>query len=427
MRNISVYGDEGAIRLQEVLQFVLQSTKPARQSDTRYPAPLPLATPARLLSVEISDFLKDAQRRNLRSATIKAYARTLGLLQRVTGDIQASRVAHTHIHKLWDVLTWAPEDCSSNPVHANKSADQLIAEGKSGNRQRPAPLTLERHRRFLGAFFNQLKTAGAIAHSPMDAFKQAKPDLMAKSEHDKRPFTDEELKRIFAPETFPKWAKKYPHRWWAPMIGLHTGARVNEVAQLKTTDIIKKEGMWCMAIRKTADEGFYVDGRPASKQSLKNASSERTIPIPDALIKAGFLGFYMDVKEAGCAYLFPQLIPKVTDKGLVAGRHSQALMNQFGLYLRKLGIDDVAFHGFRHTLSTALGRLNVTPQNLALITGHTVRHAVPELQANYIHTSETEDLAKKKQVLELFKPDIELPSYKRGQFKDQLCIKPKQS
>ncbi|NNC25088.1 integrase, partial [Salinisphaera sp. USBA-960] len=67
-------------------------------------------------------------------------------------------------------------------------------------------------------------------------------------------YTAADLQKIFDPKTFIPWAMKYPHRWWAPMLGMHTAMRVNEVAQLKVRDIVCENGTWCFAIQKTADE-----------------------------------------------------------------------------------------------------------------------------------------------------------------------------
>ncbi|CEE68260.1 hypothetical protein XAC71A_850001 [Xanthomonas citri pv. citri] len=77
------------------------------------------------------------------------------------------------------------------------------------------------------SFFGKLVKAKAIPMSPMDAFPEIKKDLVVDMNKPERLFNEEELQRIFSPKTFPAWAKKYPHRWWLPMISLYTGARIN--------------------------------------------------------------------------------------------------------------------------------------------------------------------------------------------------------
>ena len=60
----------------------------------------------------------------------------------------------------------------------------------------------------------------------------------------RRPFSDEELKTLFDPKTYLPWAKTAPHYWWGPILGLYTGGRVNEIAQLKVADIVERHGQW---------------------------------------------------------------------------------------------------------------------------------------------------------------------------------------
>lgn len=94
-----VSGREAAIHAQEIINDACERARRARlgKNATRYPEPLPIAAPARLLSVEISDYLADRERMGLVRDTIEATTRTLKLLQMACGDIPVSRIDHTHI------------------------------------------------------------------------------------------------------------------------------------------------------------------------------------------------------------------------------------------------------------------------------------------------------------------------------------------
>ena len=74
---------------------------------------------------------------------------------------------------------------------------------------------------------------------------------------------------------------KAPHRWWVPMIGLHTGARINEVAQLKLNDIVQEAGVWCIKIQKTVDADLSHRDRNRSRQSLKAKQPSERSPFPN--------------------------------------------------------------------------------------------------------------------------------------------------
>lgn len=106
----------------------------------------------------------------------------------------------------------------------------------------PSAHTMNKHRRRLSVFFNGLVDADLIAKSPL---KDLGPEIDTSIELDTgRPFTDFELGQIFDPVRFLPWAKFSPHRFWGPMLGLCTGARVNEVAQLYLDDVHEVNGIW---------------------------------------------------------------------------------------------------------------------------------------------------------------------------------------
>lgn len=423
-RDIVLTGREAAINLQELVDTACEKTKRyrIRKDGTRYPEPLPMGTPARLLSAEIADYLGDMGRRNLKTGTIEQTARSLAILKIVCGDIPVSRIDHKHIYALWDLLRWAPPNLTRDSKLAGLSPEALIARGKAAGAPAPAVATMELHRRFLTTFFGKLVKARAIAFSPMEPFGEMKRDLVEDPSKAERLFTDEDLQRIFDPQIFVPWASKFPHRWWAPILGLYTGARINEIAQLKVADIVDERGVWCLAVRKTLDEDLAASAGARSRQSLKGKSAVRRIPIPSAVLEAGFLDFVADMRECGHPRLFPHLSAGVNRKtGETNARYSQALLVQFGVYLKGLGFPKgVGFHAFRHTLATDLDNQGVREEEVALITGHSVSKKVPVLQDHYYHRNPDAVRVRQARTLALYKPPVQLPVYQRGQFAKRL-------
>lgn len=424
-----VCGREAAINTQEIFGTAFERTRriSTGKTGTRYPEPLPVATPARLLSVEIKDHLGDMERRCLQPDTIESTARTLKLLKMTCGNIPVSRIDHKHMYQLWDLLRWAPPGLTASPDFTTLCYADVIAEGKRLDVPPPAPATLEKHRRFLVSFFNQMVRTRAIPASPMDAFSEIKKDLVVDPNKPERLFDDRDLQRIFAHERYMAWARQHPHRWWAPMIGLCTGARINEVSQLKVADILQECGTWCIAFRKTVDADLAHNTRVRSRQSLKGRAAVRTIPIPQPLLDAGFLDFLADMKECGHPRLFPHLSAGVNRKtGQTNARYSQGLLAQFGVYLKGLGFaKGVGFHAFRHTFATELHHQGIADEDIALVTGHSVSKKVPVLHEAYFHKKPAVARTKQARVLESYRPPVDLPVYKRGQFKGALGARAK--
>lgn len=423
-KDIRVQGRESAIQLQEMLNSASDRSRRnrLRKDGTRYYSEMPIGAPARLLSSEIDDYLQYMEHRGLRSRTIDANARSLALLMIVTGDIPVSRIDTKHIHKFWQLMQCAPPSLATTPRLQQLSADELIELGRQMGAPVPARATLELHRRFLATFFNGLVKAQAIPHSPLSAFPSIKKDLIEETHRSERLLGDDDLQKIFNPDSFLPWAMKFPHRWWCPMIGLYTGARINEVAQLKVADIVQEQGMWCIAFRKTIDADLANASGARSRQSLKGKSAVRTIPIAEPLLAAGLLDYVADIKSTGHPRLFPNLSAGISRKtGETNARYSQALLIQYGTYLKQLGFPKgVGFHAFRHTLATALDNLGVRTEDVALITGHSVVKTAPVLQASYYHTKPDCVRARQKAALDLYKPPVELPTYTRGQFRDRI-------
>ncbi|MDH5824207.1 site-specific integrase [Luteimonas sp. RD2P54] len=424
IQDVEVTGREAAINLQETIHVLVDRAQRRRdrKDGTRHPHPLPIGSPARLLSVEVADYLADMQRRRLQPHTIKAAGRTLQILTMACGDIPVSRIDHKHVTTLWDLLRWAPPNLTSDATYQGMTAEQIIALGKRARVACPARATFELHHRFLTTFFNKLVKLRVIGFSPMDAFGAMKRDLVEDPNKPERLFSDEDLQRIFNPEVFVPWAIKFPHRWWAPILGLYTGARINEIAQLKVADILEERGVWCLAIRKTVDEDLAQSNGEKSRQRLKGKSAVRKIPIPQPVLDAGLLDFLADMQEFGHPRLFPHLSAGVNrTTGESNARYSQGLLNQFGAYLKDLGFPKgVAFHAFRHTLATDLDNQGVPAEEVALITGHSVSKRVPVLQDTYYHHKPNAVRLRQAKALAHYKPAVELPVYRRGQFAPRL-------
>lgn len=76
-------------------------------------------------------------------------------------------------------------------------------------------------------------------------------------------FTDVEIKRLFNPETFLTKGIK-PHNFWIPLIGLYTGARIEEIAQLKLDDIVE-----CDLADPLTDAAANIELRTVSSRTFR--------------------------------------------------------------------------------------------------------------------------------------------------------------
>ncbi|RBQ31240.1 hypothetical protein CRU92_08695 [Arcobacter sp. FW59] len=90
-----------------------------------------------------------------------------------------------------------------------------------------------------------------------------------------------------------------PHIFWSVFLGIFTGARPEELAQLRICDIKKSE-----------DGVFYLEINDEDEKSLKTVNAIRHMPICRQLIDLGFLNYIQERKNAKAKDLFDLKISK---------------------------------------------------------------------------------------------------------------------
>lgn len=144
---------------------------------------------------------------------------------------------------------------------------------------------------------------------------------------------------------------------WGPLVGIYTGARLNEIAQLHLKDIQQVDGIWCFDFN---DEG--------DRKSLKTEASRRLVPMHQRLIQLGLPNYVSDKQRLGQEKLFPTFTydPK-NGWGRRLGHHfNTRLLPELGIKSREL-----VFHSLRHTVITQLMRTGVDLAVVQALVGHT--------------------------------------------------------
>lgn len=171
------------------------------------------------------------------------------------------------------------------------------------------------------------------------------------------PFELADLKRIFDPTNYRKMRKA--HAYWGPLLGLYTGARVAEIAQLFLRDFIKKGGRDCINIAADSDG-----------QSVKNESSKRLVPLHPDLLKLGLLDYVEELRKRGEERLFPLM--RIDSKAGAGNSISKA----FSYYLSGLNIKPrrkngtVGFHSLRKNVIQELQGSELSEERRRALVGH---------------------------------------------------------
>jgi integrase len=133
-----------------------------------------------------------------------------------------------------------------------------------------------------------------------------------------------------------------PHIHWLNWLSSFNGGRLSELAEADTRDIVTKEGVWVMEIKKTIR---------VPDQRRKTRVSSRDAPLHSALLAEGLLDYREGIiSEYGDGPLFPQ-IP------LDAYGRRNGVSSPISKWLRNfVGIKDPRkpFHSHRHTATSYL-------------------------------------------------------------------------
>jgi integrase len=245
-------------------------------------------------------------------------------------------------------LSRCPQYFGLRPEFEGKTLRQVVES--AGTYKTISAVTVNNRLRKLSAFLNWCKSNSYITDNPLVGMKM----MTGASKEARLSFDNGDLRILLDLNVLQVEARKHPWRYWLPLLGRCTGARLEELCQLRVHDFIEQQGVQCIRID-DSHEG----------QNLKNAGSRRLLPLHPALIELGLLRHVESVRATGADRLFPELEP-------VRGKLGHAPSKWFGRYKSKRGISDPkkTFHSFRHTLIDELRDAGVQDSLIKRIMGH---------------------------------------------------------
>jgi integrase len=176
-----------------------------------------------------------------------------------------------------------------------------------------------------------------------------------------RDFSQDEAQKILA-ATYSDFTSCNVHerlaRRWIPWLCAYTGARVNEISQLRGIDVKQIGGIWTLHI--TPDAG-----------TVKNGET-RQVPIHAHLIEQGFIQV---AQSAGSMPMFYD-VSRITRPG-IANRYYKKVGERLRDWIRlEVGLVDPNVqpnHGWRHTFKTRAIDAGIAERVADAIQGHAPR------------------------------------------------------
>ncbi|MDL0433829.1 site-specific integrase [Marinobacter sp. TBZ242] len=337
---------EGAERLVKAWAQAKGTAGPSDVEDVPYSARGLVASPgsspakSERLSVLFDQFASErlAEAREKSKETMRQH---LNVFIELMGDLPATKLTKQVVREFIKLLKTYPTHRNHGRWKAMSLAD-IRASGKK-------PISETTQHNIIGnlhTFAAWLVEIDELASNPF----RIKLKKKAKAPDPSRTWTDEELRRWFHSDLLLKHRNcpRYAWKFWLPLIAIHCGARLEELAALSPSDFFEHEGVQAFKIH--GEDGRFV----------KNVSSWRVVPVHSHLVSMGLLDYVASRKGQ------ERLFTIEPYKGQYGKRASKAFV-----YLRDQLNISPDFHGYRHTVIEALKLKGAPLTHIEWLVGHT--------------------------------------------------------
>jgi len=303
------------------------------------------------LSESFCDVTDPAERKKIAKARRQNEA-VISQFQRAIGRDHIADIKQEDLHFYVSVLARLPKVYGKSTKDRELTLAELMerAEGLPGEEVGLSSATVNRNITILNNFLKFSRSRGA---RPTEQLFTS--DLRQKTSADERSarlaFTDSDVATL---AKHPIWSGcQSPRRrndkgsliiadglYWGPILAAASGARREEIMGLAVEDIILDHPVPHILIR------------PNGARRLKNASSERSVPIHSRLIELGFIDYVREAQVKCETDLFPELqpaSPAETYGNVFYKPWKTALDQQLGGNASRK-----TFHSFRHRVVTSL-------------------------------------------------------------------------
>ena len=265
---------------------------------------------------ELSElFLKSRINRGFGAKTIRDYQDSNKLLLEVFGDIPIDSLEHQHGRDYIDILRQLPSNKTKK--YPGKSIKELV---QMKNADLMSQRTITKHVEKVSALFNWAIKQG---YTNQNVFR-GKLESIRKTVVVEKHFTKQELDLVLGDALKAESLKQdKPERYWVTMIAAYSGARLNEICQLNTSDIQQHSGIWVMNLTDDSED-----------KSIKTEAGNRIIPLHPRLLKLGFFDYVQQIRNGNHQKLFPNL------KKMLSTGYGTLISRWFDRYLKRLGIEE---------------------------------------------------------------------------------------
>lgn len=331
-----------------------QDANPAPRTAPAAVSKAPIEEDALPFADVVSRYFDELERTNALAAKTEGEKRdALALLSELTEDKPPALMTKADAQEVKAVLFKLPKNRNKNPKTRHLPLREML---EVSGIERIAARTMNVYLGHMQSLFTWAVSNGYASENIFSGLRIKRTGRGANE--GRRAFSAEQLRIMFAhlTERDSRLVTKDVHKWPA-LIGVFTGMRLNEIAQLEVQDIELHNEVWCINVTPDGEDN----------KRLKNSSSKRRVPVHDRLISSGFLEYHQAQKASGHTRLFPELTYSPQNG---YGRNAGRWFNERFLLELGLGGQGLVFHCLRHTMITRLAQAGVDEPLLKALVGH---------------------------------------------------------
>ena len=249
------------------------------------------------------------------------------LFIRICGDKPMEAYTSEELQNFVEDVSKLPPNINKSPKYRDKTIDEILA---MDIKKTIAQNTLKKRIDWINILFEWARKADYVSKNRTEGLTFGKKK--GKNARDERdPYEKFDLDRLVNSLCYDPTR---PERFWAPLLSLHSGLRLDEGCQLYLYDI------------KYDENGIpFFDINDEMDKKLKTLSSKRCVPVHPLLIELGFLDYVEKLRKEGKVRVWEGLKRKRDGYGVDLGKWYQ----DFNRYFITEDPKKV-YHSFRHNM-----------------------------------------------------------------------------
>jgi integrase len=320
----------------------------------------------------------------LAPGTLRSFQVAVRRFIELTGDLPVRAITKAHVRDYKDALLQLPGRMPRKVMSLKFPAVlRWVAKEKKAGKQftcLSAKTINEGALATLNTVFTYAKRNGYIESNPVSGMK-VKAEKVRTRQPSRCPYDEADAKIIFqqsvlfnpaaalGKRNLPQRGRRHvvdeemlrDYRWFV-LVGMFTGARLEELAHLNLEDVQERQNTVCLSIHGSEDGTHRV----------KTAASTRLVPVHARLLELGFMERVKTLERRGATSLFP------TFKLQAQGKKGRKFSDWWTRYTQAIGVRHdrnpaartKTFHSFRHTFKNHGLNSHVEQLMLDDIQGH---------------------------------------------------------